>query len=142
MVPLASLVTPLPTDKWEAAPTAEPGRGNVLEAYRLCVAHGVNPFLVPVVVDVGASARFRSHRVNACPCITKSRAGQFGYWCSTQGGRLTVEELAMLRGFSPAAINWKSAGVSDKKREVPRQRTEPERRRGSASSRLVPCKDY
>jgi hypothetical protein len=65
MVPLASLVTPLPPDKWEAAPTAEPGRGNVSEAYRLRVAHGVNPFLVPVVVDVGASTRFRSHRVNA-----------------------------------------------------------------------------
>ena len=115
MVPLASLVTPLPTDKWSAAPTAEPGRGNVLEAYRLCAAHGVNPFLVPVVVDVGASARFRSHRVTACPCITKSRAAQLGYWCSTKGGRLTIEELAMLQGFSPAAINWKSAGVSDKK---------------------------
>ena len=74
MVPLASLVTPHPTDKWSAAPTAEPGRGNVLEAYRLCAAHGVNLVLVPVVVDVGASERFRSHRVTACPCFTKSLA--------------------------------------------------------------------
>jgi site-specific DNA-cytosine methylase len=115
MVPLASLLTPLPTDKWEAAPTAEPGRGNVLEAYRLRVAHGVNPFLVPVVVDVGASARFRLHGVNACPRITKSQAGHFGYWFSTKGGRPTAEELAMLHGFNPAAINWKPAGVSETK---------------------------
>ena len=32
-----------------------------------------------------------------------------------QRGRLTVEEPAMLLGFNPAAINWKSAGASDKK---------------------------
>ena len=48
------------------------------------------------------------------PLHHQNSAGQFGYWRSTKGGRLIVEELAMLQGFSPAAINWKSAGVSDK----------------------------
>ena len=70
---------------------------------------------VPVVEDIGASEHFRSHRVQACPCITKSRASQLGYWCSTKGGRLTVEELALLQGFMPTTIKWKSLGISDKK---------------------------
>lgn len=114
-VPLASLVARLPDDKWAMAPTTEPGHGNTMEAYRLCALDGVNPFLVPVVVDIGASERFRTHRVRECPCITRTRASQLGYWCSTKGGRLAAEELGMLQGFSPGTIDWKSAGVSEKK---------------------------
>ena len=115
MVPLASLVTRLPKAQWAAVPTTEPGRSNTLHAYQRCDNDGVNPFKVPVIVDVGASEKFRSHRVQACPCITKSRASQLGYWCSTKGGRLTVQELALLQGFMPTTIKWKSFGISDKK---------------------------
>ena len=115
MVPLTSIVARLPNDKWAATPATQRGRSNTLAAYRQCAAQGVNPFIVPVVVDMCASLRFRTHNVLSCPCVTKSRAAKLGLWCSTKGGRLSVDELAMLQGFSPATIDWKSCGISDKK---------------------------
>ena len=114
MVPLTSIARRLP-DKGEATPATQRGRSNTLAAYRQCAAQGVNPFIVPVVVDMCASERSRNHRVLSCPCITKSRAATLGFWCSTKGGRLSADELAMLQGFSPATIDWKSAGIADKK---------------------------
>ena len=63
----------------------EPGLSNVLAAYKACLLKHVNPFKVPVIIDIGSSAKYRSYRIGGCPCITKSRAGSFAYWCSTKG---------------------------------------------------------
>ena len=111
-IPLERLVKPLPAADWQALPESEPGRGNVLSAYKSCKEKGTNPFMVPVVVDMDASPRFRSFRVGSCPCITKTRAGSFAYWCSTKGGRLSLSELMMLQGFQPAAVAWEEAGLT------------------------------
>ena len=143
MVPLTSIVARLPNDKWEATPATQRGRSNTLAAYRQCAAQGVNPFIVPVVMDMFASQRFRTHTVLSCPCITKSRAATLGWWCSTTGGRLSVDELALLQGFSPATIDWKYCGIAGKDVcSVPRQCAIPKCRRSCAPSCLVPRKDY
>ena len=113
VIPLSQLITPLPRFQWKAGPDDnELHATNVLGAYTKVAKSGVNMFKTPVVIDMGASKGFSTHRVGECPTITKTRASGFGYWCSTKGGPLDVAELAMLQGFNPNVFNPTNLGVS------------------------------
>lgn len=107
----------LPESIWKPHPPsiASPAYGNVMKSYKL-LGKGVNPFLVPVVVDAGSSERFSSYKVGEAPTLTRSRCSQRdGYWCSTKGSYLNVDELAELQGFTPllgTATQWKEAKIS------------------------------
>jgi site-specific DNA-cytosine methylase len=113
---LADIVKPL-TDatKWKPHPEKNASKGlhyrNVITAYRALEASD-NPFKLPVVVDYKASERFSTHRLNESPTLTRTRAGQFGYWCSTKGASLTLSEMASLQGFDDDDFPWEAAGMT------------------------------
>ena len=111
---LARIVKPLPDHRWMPAPAKEDANAhaNVMAAYKALKEKGINAFTKPVIIDTGCSARFRTYRVSASPCITHTRGSQLAYWCSTKGGRLTVSELGRLQGFGPNDIDWKGAGLT------------------------------
>ena len=112
---LDRLVQKLPARQWLAAPAKndELARGNVLACYSALQAKGINPFMTPVVIDVGCSPKFRHFRVDASPCITKQRGAAAAYWCSTKGGRLTITELGRLQGFEDHEVWWRDVGLSE-----------------------------
>ena len=71
----------------------------------------MNPYIKPVVVDIGASNGFSSSAIDMCLCLTRTRAGNFGYWSSTKGGRLDTFDMMRLQGFEASDIDWQGAGV-------------------------------
>ena len=84
---------------------------NILAAYEKC---GVNPFVVPVVVDYfKESPKFSTWRLNESMTLTHTRCGGFGYWCSTKGAPLDVSDLCRLQGFHPDDLPYKEADVTD-----------------------------
>ena len=114
-IPVEALVARVAPDRWLEAPPPEhaQGRENVLTAYAKAVAQGVNPFETPVIVDCNSSARFAASGVGFCPCITHCRGKQpNGYWCSTKGDYLDVDELAAFQGMKLSELDWQGAGVT------------------------------
>jgi hypothetical protein len=113
--PLKSLVSTLPSSDWMPHPPLgnTTAYENTMKAYKSCK---VNPFTTPVVVDCGSSSKFMDYNVGAAPTLTATRCAQKdGYWCSTKGGFLQVEELASLQGYGDFLGNkipWKEAGLS------------------------------
>lgn len=103
---LRHVVIPLPNDTFRMLPELKAARANVETAYKKVAGAGtigINPFRTPVVVDMYASPSFSGMQIEASPCLTRSRASQKGYWCSTKGGPLSLTEMAQLQGFDP---NW------------------------------------
>ena len=113
-IPLQELVTPVLPSGWRALPEHEPARTTVKNAYEKVVIKGCNPFVTPVVVDIGASPGWQTHAIAKCPTLTRSRTQSFGYWVSTKGGPLTIKEVGRLQGFDDGDIDWEGAGVSVK----------------------------
>ena len=107
-IPLQALVGVLPRSEWlpHPAKTRELAYANVMAGYR---KHNVNPFSVPVIIDLGSSPDFASSAARYSPTLTRTRAGGAGYWCSTKGGKVSVDELAKLQGFlGPLlSVDWK-----------------------------------
>ena len=113
VIPLSSIVRPLVGSEWKMCPDNDAQKANMMAAYTKVCAKGVNPYMTPVVVDVMASVgRFESFQIDASPCLTRSRASQFGYWCSTKGGFLDTRDMSLLQGFDESCIDWRGAGVS------------------------------
>ena len=110
---LSSIIQPILGQKWLAHPPSGDRRANVLTAYANC---GCNPFTVPVVVDAGSSPQFSGFQVNATPTLTASRSSQAsGYWCSTKGGPLNLQEMKTLQGYSNLLgtnVPLEEAGIS------------------------------
>ena len=71
-------------------------------AFKKVKKNGVNPLKTPVIIDIGCSQSFATHGVGVMPCMTASRASACGagYWCSTMGRQLTLEEAMQFQGFS------------------------------------------
>ena len=90
--------------------------------YTNCMKHltkhaenGVDVYKTPVVIDIDSSTRFCQSGVDVCPTLTRSRCESGGWWVSTKGGTLSLEEMMMLQGFSPAMFNAELAGISGPK---------------------------
>ena len=114
MIPLQTLLTPVPPTMWKPIPDHPPAaRDLVLGAYARAVRKHINPFITPVVVDVGCSKRFSTFGVDEFPTVTRTRARSFAYWVSTKGARVDIDELALLQGFGPSDIDWRGSGVTD-----------------------------
>jgi len=118
-IKLSDIIRPLPRAQWQAYPPASGTKmsllwhQNVVHAYTECCKKGVDPFKVPVVIDMGASKGYAYHAVNVAPTLTRNRSSSFGFWCSTKGGPLDVRDLLLLQGFEETDINYKGAGLSD-----------------------------
>ena len=113
LITLPSVIDVITSPQWRPHPPKNTGTQyrNVIKAYK--AAKGVNPFVTPIVVDYKASERFSSSRVNEMPCLTKTRCGARGYWCSTKGGPVTIDEMALCQGFRNTQFPWREAGLSE-----------------------------
>ena len=50
--------------------------------------------------------------VNLCPALTRTRASSFGYWHSTKGAPLDINDFMRLQGFQPHEFPFEAAGLS------------------------------
>ena len=108
---LADIVKPVPATLWKTHPITKNDGKNVMNAYRK-VQSEINPFMTPIVVDAKASESFTSHRVNESPTLTRTRCASFGYWCSTKGSYLDIDEFITLQGFNRTDVPWREAGLT------------------------------
>lgn len=110
------IIETLPPSEFQTLPPQASYR-KAVEKAMVAVATGqgaINPFSTHVIVDMHASDRFSAHQINCCPSITHSRGGSFGYWDTKKGGKLTLEEMAQLQGFSKEDVrNWRRCNVTD-----------------------------
>ena len=90
-------------------------RKNAKSALKAAIRTGINPFITPIVVDVGGTPGFmgncRHWRSSMSMTLTETRCYSFGYWCSTKGDYLSVEEMAALQGYE-MTIDYEAAGLS------------------------------
>ena len=68
---LQQLVKPVPRSVWRFTPVDDTGKGHVMAAYAGAFEQGLNPFVTPIVVDIGCSPTWRVWKVNPF--------GTFGY---------------------------------------------------------------
>ena len=93
---------------WQPHPPSSDklGHANVRDAYAKVLNKnpGFNPFLTPIVADCGSSPGFASSCVGRAPTLTRRRCQSGGYWLSTKGGKLDVNELSKLQGFALTSL--------------------------------------
>ena len=89
-------------------------RSMVCRAYRKCLAAKTSPSKHFVAVDVGCSDAFARYKVGLHPCLTASRAQQFGWWWSLVGRRATLPELCRCQGCELDDFSgWREQGITE-----------------------------
>ena len=74
---------------------------------------GSNMWTQGYVLDVQASAKFQSILRNCCPCLTKTRCKQHGFYIPKLLRRLNDFEMAKLQGLPSAVTNALMAAAQD-----------------------------
>eukprot|EP00438_Fugacium_kawagutii_P009150 Skav206191 [mRNA] locus=scaffold1844:172956:175884:- [translate_table: standard] len=64
------------------------------------------------IVDVAASLRYQHALTNCCPCLTKTRCQQHGYYIPKLRRRLSVDEMSRLQGL-PSTVTAGLREVAD-----------------------------
>ena len=82
------------------------------KAYQKFAQEDINLFQRHIVIDIGASPKFAYVALEMCPCLTRIRAGQLGYWDSVKWGPLNVAEMCKLMGFKKSALDV--TGIKDR----------------------------
>jgi DNA (cytosine-5)-methyltransferase 1 len=70
---------------------------NVKEVLRSLTAQGLRPLTNTHVIDIDASAKFRSVMHDRTMCMTKSRAA--GFWVTSRGRRMNKDEMLRCQGM-------------------------------------------
>jgi DNA-cytosine methyltransferase len=114
---LSMIVTPLPPGSFCTVPPlkdATLGRTKIIEKHLAKhIANGTNVFITPIVISTGHSAAFAHSSCNVAMTVTKTEAARRGYWCTTKGGFLDADEIALLQGFPVGLIPWRALGLSE-----------------------------
>jgi site-specific DNA-cytosine methylase len=76
----------------------------------------VCPTTSTVFVDIMAGPRFRQWQGEHCPCITRTRGGQGGFWVTCLGRKMTLQEIGAMQGI-PRVLTQRLAqsGLSENK---------------------------
>ena len=115
-VTLAKVILPLPHDSFELLPgrTATARQRDVVsEQIDKIMKKGINPFITPVVINSGASSAHAHASVETIMTLTKSECKKRAYWCSTKGGFMNVDELALCQGIPRGLVPRVDLGISD-----------------------------
>ena len=89
---------------------------NYSKALATLSTRGITPEGKCVILDLNASSRFLSFAVDRCPCITATRASQFGYLIIDRKRCLSLKEMARLQGFTTRHYRALKAAKVDPKR--------------------------
>ena len=104
---------PCPTDRAGRLPPLPRPRKLAIKADKEVHSQGINPLKVPAAVDVGCSESYLCYGVNISRTLCRGRAGSGGFWLSTRGRRMSVNEMMRVSGIRPDELSgWKAAGVS------------------------------
>ena len=82
-------------------PESATNRRNLKTAIRQAKQKGYDPEVQNMFVGLDASERFASWRHDLCPCITRSRAAQGGFYITSRKRRLSTAEMLKLQGIRP-----------------------------------------
>lgn len=85
------------------AKSSTTARTNAFEVLKQLLKEGKKPFENSYVIDVDASARFRSCMHDKVMCMTRSRSG--GHWVTSRGRRMTLREMMALQGMDIDSFN-------------------------------------
>lgn len=85
------------------AKSSTTARTNAFEVLKQLTKDGKTPFENSYVIDVDASARFRSCMHDKVMCMTRSRSG--GHWITSRGRRMTIREMMALQGMDLETFN-------------------------------------
>ena len=78
---------------------------NLDEGFRVLKERGVDPCKKACLIDVYASQRFAQVQVGVCPCITKTRAAQGGFYVTHKHRMTTARELGRMQGWPTSTID-------------------------------------
>ena len=110
-IKIQKLIKPAPSHRWAAMPDATLAKTNVKAALKKCAARGINPWKHCVIVDMHASTRFRTFKIDTSPTLCFRRCKSMGYWCTSKGAPLDEYDMMMLQGFDTSDIDFIGARV-------------------------------
>jgi len=114
-VTLAKIVSPLPSDAFQILPPEEDARRRSVVEAELAkrIEQGVNPFVTCITINSGSSLGRASSTIDTIMTLTRTECGKRGYWCTTKGDYLSVDELAMCQGFPSGLVPYSRLGISE-----------------------------
>jgi DNA-cytosine methyltransferase len=114
---LSMIVKPLPPSSFCTVPSLNDAtRGQVKNVEKHLAKHikdGTNVFMTPVVISSGSSEAFAHSASSVAMTVTRTEAARRGYWCTTKGGFLDADEIALLQGFPVGLIPWRALTLSE-----------------------------
>ncbi len=81
---------------------AKTKRNNVLDGLTKLAQQGQDPQKTEAIIDCGG--RRPCTMVNMCPCLTRTRCGDMGYYSTKRLRLLTIKDMMMLQGVDPATF--------------------------------------
>ncbi len=75
-------------------------RNNVLDGLTKLAQQGLDPQKTEAIIDAGGTQQFTM--MNTCPCLTRTRCGDMGYYSTKRLRLLTINDMMMLQGVDPA----------------------------------------
>jgi hypothetical protein len=114
---LSMIVKPLPPSSFCTLPSSDGATCRQIKIVEKLlakhVAEGTNVFVTPIIISTGHSERYAHSSVAIAMTVTKTEAARRGYWCTTKGGFLDADEIAMLQGFPVGLIPWRALKISE-----------------------------
>jgi DNA-cytosine methyltransferase len=114
---LSMIVKPLPPSLFCMVPSLnEATRRQVKIIKKHLATHtesGTNVFMTPVVISAGHSEKYAHSSMSVAMTVTKTEAARRGYWCTTKGGFLDADEIALLQGFPVDLVPWRALQLSE-----------------------------
>lgn len=86
-------------DNPKAMPANPKHRAHVKKGYKRFLAKGIDPRKEFVVVDIGVSMDWALSMAHVMPTLTATRASGCGWWLSTVGRKIELEELFRFQGL-------------------------------------------
>jgi site-specific DNA-cytosine methylase len=117
MTNLSMVVNPLPPSSFCMLPSSDNASLRpikiVEEHLAKHVAAGTNVFTTPIIISAGSSDDFAHSEMCIAMTVTKSEATRRGYWCTSKGGFLDADEIALLQGFPRGLIPRRHLKISE-----------------------------
>jgi len=101
------LVGPVVSRVADMLPPLDPNRTLVLNALKKIALQGKELHVGNlIVVELGCTPKFCTHRINEFPSITATRASSCDWWVVNLGRRVTLIELMQLQGLNPSEFPY------------------------------------
>jgi hypothetical protein len=83
---------------------------NLQQTFKKLMKMNLVPCQTDCILDLGASSRFATFKINMAPTLTASRCASQGYYSTKQMRKLSLSELMRLQGCDPK--RFKTSGLT------------------------------